>query len=348
MNKTLRKATLQYMLPWIIISAVLAVGFLAVAMTGLLKMAAGADAVSSESLENGNYVSFDASEVIVAFANLTQSDSEGNNTVTLKTYYLLPDGNGKYLAVMDRKEANAEVLDKAMEQSYSYYMEDLETLTKLGTLSGTVGTLESDMEGYMTDVISEYALPGSDGDNLSSLILPYQINIGRVGFLTSSLAVILGCIGGGFLVIFLLLLIPVMTGAYQKKALARVTAEHTKEEAEQIFADAQVFERVHVSEYIWYPAKAFTKCIRTEDLIWGYIMPEPLVVSRYRWPVALFDREKKQTTICFADKKQAEKFLDAVAAQGYPFVSGYSTTLNERFKGSVEDFEKLATASAKS
>ncbi len=104
MYKTLRKESLRRVLPRIIICAVLSVILLGISGDGLLKLLWGPqplDELSNDELD-GKYVSFDASKIIVAFANLTASNSEGDSE-TLKTYYLLPADDGTYMAVMDIK-----------------------------------------------------------------------------------------------------------------------------------------------------------------------------------------------------------------------------------------------------
>ena len=126
MKRALRKESITHLLPRIILCGLLAVILFGLSGKGLISMVTG-PMYLSDSLEEGSYVSFDASDVIVAFANLTAKSDSG--TKTLKTYYLLPAGDNTYLAVMDRKEHHSDVLDKAMDQSHEYYLGDLETLT---------------------------------------------------------------------------------------------------------------------------------------------------------------------------------------------------------------------------
>lgn len=346
MKKVLKKQTLKTLSPMIIITAVLALAFLAVSCTGIITMLSDPTPLSQQDPDNivGEYVSFDASNVIVAFATL--SVSSDSDTQVLETYYLLPYGDGTYLAVMDAEEANANVLERAMEQSYEYYLGDLETLTRLGTLQGTVVELEEDMESYMVDCITNYSLPGYDADSLLSLIRPVQINIDKVGFLYADTAALLAVIGGVFLALMLLLLIPAMVGAYQKKAMDAIAEDCSEAEAEAAFSAAEVIEQVHVGAYIWYPKNASTKVLKTSRIIWGYPMPEPLVVSKYRWPVALYDQDQECTQICFMEKKNREKFLAAIAAQGHPFLDYYSSELSQQFKNNLDGFMKEAKKAA--
>lgn len=344
MNKVLKKQTLKVLMPYIITAAVLAAIFFGIAAQGILCMLSGADPLSQSNLDdlNGEYISFDASEVIVAFATLSVS-SESSSEVR-ETYYLLPAGDGTYLAVMDTKEKNVSVLDRAMEQSHEYYLGDLENLTRLGTLKGTVAPLDEDMTSYMVDCITNYSLPGYDAENVTGLIRPYQINIDKVGFLYTGIATLLFVIGLAFLLIFLAILVPALAGAYQKEALSMMDCE----DPEAAFSAAQIIERVHVGKYIWYHKGASTKVLKTENIVWGYAMPEPLVVSKYRWPVALFDAQQNMTQICFMEKKNREVFLGAIAAQGHPFVSGYTSELSQLFKSDPEGFVTRANAQAQS
>ena len=334
LSKTLKQKTIKTLLPFILTAAILTVLFLGIAAPGLVKIIAGPKPLSQQNLEDmqGKYVSFDASEIIVAFATLSVSSDSG--TEVLETYYLLPDGDGTYLAVMDARERNANVLDRAMTQSQEYYMGDLETLTRLGDISGTVVAMEEDMESYMVETIEKYALPGYvEGESTYSLIRPVQINLDKVGFLYTNVASLLAVIGLVFLAITLLILIPGLTGAYQKKAFAVVC-----EGGEEAFREAETIEQIQVGKFIWYQKGASTKVLKTEDLVWGYSMPEPLVVSKYRWPVALYDMDRNFHQVCFMDKKNREKFISAIAAQGHPFMDHYTSDLAQKFNGNFEGF----------
>ena len=348
MKRTLRRESISHLLPRIIACALLTVLFFGLSAKGLFVMLRGPVSLSGENPETmkGDYVSFDASEVIVAFANLTSKSDSGSST--LKTYYLLPAGDGTYLAVMDRKEHHADVMDKAMDQSHEYYLGDLETLTQLGTVSGTAVTLEDDMTGFMVDCIENYQLPGytEDGDT-DALIRPIQINLDQAGLFSTTLTLIFGGAGLLFLLLTLALLIPALTGHYQKKAMAVVLAEHTAEEAEALFKQAETLERVKVGEYLWYQKGATTHAVKVADLIWGYPMPEPLVVSKYRWVVALYDMDQKMIQVCFRNQGDCKKLLDAIAAQRHPFISGYTSDLSQKFQQNFEGFVRAAEKAAK-
>lgn len=302
----------------------------------LIKGPTALSSLSSNSLQ-GSYVSVDASEVIVAFATLTSKTDDSSET--LKTYYLLPDGEGNYIAVMDAKERNGNLLEKAMEQSHEYYLGDLETLTELGDIKGTATALDDDMVAYMVDCIENYELPGYEaGADTAKLVCSVQINLDQVGFFSTRVTYIILCVGGLFLLLALLLLIPVLAGCYQKNALNFILREHSIEEANTMFEESVSIERVWVGEFLLYQKGAKTNVIRTSDLIWGYAMPEPMVVSQYRWPVALFDINQRQYQICFKVQNDCQKFLDAVSAQGYPFVSGYTSALSQKFQQNPEKF----------
>ncbi len=342
MKNALRNESIRHLLPRIIICGVLAVILFALSGKGLVSMVTGPTYLS-DSLEKGSYVSFDASDVIVAFANLTAKSDSG--TETLKTYYLLPVGDATYIAVMDQKEHHSDILDKAMDQSHEYYLGDLETLTPLDGLQGTITALDDDMTGYMTECIQKYELPGyEEGGDTSALILPLQIDLDRVGMFSKTVTLVLGGSGLLFLILMLVFLIPALTGHYQKKAMATVLADHTPEEAEALFSGAASLERVRVGEYLFYQKGATTHAVKVSDLIWGYPMPEPLVISKYRWVVALYDMEQHMIQVCFQNQGDCQKLLDAIKAQGHPFVSGYTSELSQKFqqnfKGFVRDAEK--------
>lgn len=342
LSKTLKQKTMKTLLPFILVAAILTVVFLGIAAPGLIKIISGPQPLDQQNLDDmqGKYVSFDASEIIVAIASLSVNSDAG--TEILETYYLLPAGDGTYIAVMDAKERNANVLDRAMSQSQEFYMGDLETLTRLGDISGTVVELEKDMDTYMVDTIDKYTLPGYvEGESSFGLIRPAQINLDKVGFLYTNVASLLAVIGLVFLAITLLILIPGLTGAYQKKAFALVG-----EAGEDAFNEAETIEQIQVGKFIWYQKGASTKVLKTEDLVWGYPMPEPLVVSKYRWPVALYDMDRNFHQVCFMDKKNREKFIAAIAAQGHPFIDHYTSDLAQKFNSNFEGFVADANKAA--
>ena len=340
MYKTLRKESLKCVLPRIIACAVIAAILLAVCAGGLVKMAVGPQKLDTN-VESGDYVSFDASEVIVAFASLTVS-SDDSGSKTLKTYYLLPSGDGNYLAVMDEKDHNSNVLDRAMEQSHEYYLGDLETLTPLGNLSGTVKPLEDDMTDFMTDCIEKYELPGyEEGKDSANLIVPYQVELDRVGFLNKAWVALLGIASLVFLLLLIAQVAVLMSGAYQKKVRLLIG------DAENGFETAQQIERIRVADYIWYNKGPGSRALRTEDVVWGYAMPEPMVVSKYRWPVALYTRDQELVRLTFMDRKSCQTFLDAVAAQGKPFITGYTSQYAQLFQSDLDGFLREAERAAK-
>ena len=341
MYRSLRKESLKAVLPRIIALAVLTVILLGVSGGSLIKMASGPkplDSVPADRLK-GAYVEFDASEIIVAFASLTSKGDGGSKT--LETYYLLPLGEQQYLAVMDQKEHNGNVIERAMEQSHEYYMGDLESLTKLGPLHGTVSELDEEMLSYMADCIDNYQLPGfEEGRDSQRLLQSYQINLDHAGFLPEGAARILGICSLVCLLLLAAQLAVVFSGVYQRSVRAVVGKEE-----DAGFDQAQTIERVRVGKYVWYPQGPISRALKTEDLIWGYVMPEPMVVSKYRWPVAMYDRGQKLTRIQFMDQKHCQDFLDAIEAQGHPFRKGYTSALAEQFQNDPEGFIRDAKAS---
>lgn len=340
MYKTLRKESLRVVLPRIIVCLVLGIALLAVSGGGLLKLLLGP--VSLTEPEAGQYVSFDASEVIVAFANLTVTNSDGDSE-TKKTYYLLPVGDEGYMAVVDVKERNGSLLERAMDQSYEYYLGDLESLTKLGAVSGTVEPLEDDMVDYMTSCIDSYALPGyEEGADSAHLVVEYQVELDHVGFLWKPVAIGLGIAGAVFLLLALAQFLVVRCGVYQKRVRTLIGQEDNG-----AFDSTEKIERVRVGKYIWYAKGPGSRALETEKLVWGYVMPEPMVVSKYRWPVALYDREQNFTRINFMEQKHCQDFLNTIADRGAPFVLGYTSESAQKFQDRFDDFLTQAEQDAK-
>lgn len=337
MYKILRSESFKRLLPRIIAFVLALAVVLGLCGGGLIRMAAGPKLLDGVDLSDpkGDYVSFDASQVIVAFASLSSQSDSGSKT--LKTYYLLPVGDAQYIAVLDRKEKNSEALEKAMEQSREFYLGDLTALTPIGELCGTVRTLEDGMLDYMTDCIDNYELPGYEaGQDSASLILPYQVELDRVGFLGERTAMILGAVALVLLVLLIVQLVVLFAGCYQRKVQTLMG------EAPEDISEMTQIERVRVGEYILYNQGPGSRALKTADIIWGYALPEPMVVSKYRWPVALYDVEQNMTRIAFMEQKHCEEFLCAIAAKGHPFVKGYTSEYAEKFQHNFEAFQQEA------
>ena len=341
MYKELRRQSLRAVAPRLIVCALLAIALLVLCGGGLLKLIFGPKDIDSLDPERlaGKYVSFDASRVIVSFANLTVTDGEGK-TSTRETYYLLPVGEEQYIAVMDKRERNSGLLSRAMDQSHEYYLGDLTTLRPLGLVSGSATALEEDMLKYMADCIDNYALPGyEEGQSSRRLLIPVLVTLDRVGLLSKTWTLVLGGLALLFLVLFVLQLALVLSGFYQRQVKALVGDD------EASYVEARQIERIRVGKYIWYSKGASSRAIVTADQVWGYALPEPMVVSKYRWPVALYDKEQAMTRLQFMDRNCCEDLLTAVAEMGHPFLRGYTSQLAEKFQNDFPGF--LADAAKK-
>lgn len=333
MYKILQRESFKRLLPRFISGVLVLAVLLGVCGGGLIRLASGPKPLEGLDFSDpaGRYVSLDASEVIVAFASLSSKSDSGSTT--LKTYYLLPAGDGQYIAVLDRKDRNSAVLDKAMEQSREYYLDDLTTLTPVGEIHGTITALDDDMTDYMTDCIDNYQLPGyEEGRDSANLILPYQLELNHVGFLGEKTVIFLGITALAVLALLLIQLAVLLAGCYQRRVRA-------------LIGDAQVdletmtqIERVRVGEYIFYNHGPGSRVLKTSELVWGYAMPEPMVVSKYRWPVALFDIKQNMTRINFMEQKHCEELLNVITAQGNPFVKGYTSEYAQKFQNDFSAF----------
>ena len=344
MYKKLRNLTLRRFLPYILICFIIGAVLIGLSSQGIILRLSGPESLSELNMDdsaNGRYVQFDASEIIVACAELSRSTDD--DTKLLKTYYLLPTNDGRYMIVIDKKGEHETILDKAMDQSYDYYLGDLESLTPLGNLSGTITQLENDMESYIVDCIEEYQLPGfEEGKSTSSLIYPYQIELQKVGIFSKTLSIILLCVGVVFLVVGLALLVPILAGTYQRKMLKTISSDMPLSDAEVLFNNSVQIENVWIGEYIWYQKGAHSYALKTSTLIWAYMMPEPLVVSKYKWPVALYDTAQDLYQICFIEKKSGQKFLSEISKIGYPLIDHYTPEYAQLFKSDIDAFIELA------
>ncbi len=317
MIKTLRSQSLRAVLPRIICAVLLCAILLAVTGFGAFKLLAGPKPVS-ESSRPGDYVSFDLSQVIVGYATASVSGS------VVRTYYILDLGNGK-LGSLCVPKGEEGLLSAALRQSEAYYNDGtLDTLARMGQAEGHVSALDSSYYDLMVEGLDTVSLEGEP--------VPVEVTWQRVGTMGKTWTLILSAAALALLLLAAAQLIAVLSGAYQKKALAAAQAVLPLTEAEEDFKNAQRFDQTYLGDrLIWYQLGAASRCVPTEGVVWGFDRLDSRVLGTRRYTLYLYDRDGNAHDIRTKTEQERPLLAKAVEEKGHPFVYGYSQDRAHRF-----------------
>jgi hypothetical protein len=342
MEKTLRRASLKKVLPRILVCFLLFIVLLAVTGLGVFKLLAGPTALSQLDAADaqGRYVSVDASQALAAFASYSTDDKVSEE------YFILALDDGRFMAI-SAKGSNIDLLEAAGDQAEDFYVNGtLDTMQSMGSVSGTVSTMADELYEYMDQALESMSnyipvLQGEDG--YSDQILYVCLKVDRVGWLSTKYVVILSVLALLFLLLGIAQIVLVYSGSYQREVTALLKpylrTEDDRAAVEADFAEAQVIEHVRVGkDFTWYQIGARAMVLRNDQVIWGYCQIEPLVVSKYRWPMCLWMRDGNCLTPHLEDQRSVKAILKALADGGNQFLSGYDANRLRRCEANFDDF----------
>lgn len=331
MFQTIKKRTLKRMLPKIITAFALAVILLAASGLGAFRLILGPadlDSVSADQLM-GKYVTFDASQSIAAYASYGDDKS--------LQYYVLTYGD-KYISIT-ADSSYYDLLDAASDQSQEYYQGDLTELHSLGMVSGTVSALEDDLRDYMISGITGIGLPGAeDEDAANASVLSYNIHLGKVGWMSSKAAVVFTILALISALVGVVLIVLVKVGFYHKQADKTIGKD--ADAAEKDFEEAIHHHQIVVGKkYVWFFNGPKCGAIPTKEVVWAYCEANPNVVSKYKWPMAMYLRDKSYYKVDIETKDEINQIISEIAAVAPTMVTGYSSQKNKAFKnGTMKEF----------
>ncbi len=345
MEKILRRTSLKKLLPQIIVCILLAIVLLAVTGLGAILLLIGPTDLTSLDLSDasGRYVSVDASQALAGFATYS------NGSDVSKEYFVLDIGNGQYMAI-SAKSDTMDLLEAAGDQAEDFYVNAaIDTINPMGTVSGTIVDLPEELRDYFDDAIASIAafVPELEGvEDLSSVTVYSCLEVGRVGLLPVSAVIVLTIIALVLLVLGLLQLVLALGGFYQRESRAILAQYlHTdtdRADAEKDFSDAQCIEHVRVGHvYTWYQAGAKTMVLANSQIVWAYCQIEPLVVSKYRWPMCIWMRDGVRLEPHLQEQRSVQKILDTLASNGFHILTGYDA---DRLRLCTQNFPAFLAA----
>lgn len=335
MTDYLKKISKKRMMPRIIALFAAALLLLVVTRFGIFSLILGPTTAGETAAEDlkGKYVSFDACDSIAAYASL------GSSGTAKMQYYVLTWGD-KYISISATDEYY-NLLDAASEQSQEYYLGDLTELSPMGELKGTVVALEEDLKEFMISGITGIGIPGADtAEEAEAHVVGYTIKLGYVGWLPQTWCLVLTALAVLCIAAAIALLVLLNSGWYYKAVTAVVGNDKA---AEADFEASTVHDQIRVGKkYIWYFEGPKAYAVPTSTVVWGYCEANPLVVSKYQWPLALYTQDKSYHCIHIATKEEINQILAEIAAHKYPFVEGYTSAKNKMFQNDFQAFFELA------
>jgi hypothetical protein len=319
MYKSLKKFSLRSVLPRVIALALCAVILLAVTGFGIFRLLSPVDADGT--ISGGDYVRFDLSQVVVAFATSSGTFSGEH------TYYILDLGDGNF-AALKAASNDASAFAVALTQSQSYYHDG--TLDELNTLGYAYGTAVK-MDSSTLSLLEE----GLESAELEGNIVATVVNYGRLGTTPKNATVALTCLALVFIVLAAIPLIAALSGAYQKEVRASLSGEDAEEEYSAAFTRDQT--RVG-ARHFWYQKGAKSLCIPTNDIIWGFNRLDSRMLGSRRYSLELYLRSGENLDIRTKTEQERDEIASAISENAEVFVHGYSQERAAAYAHSREGF----------
>ena len=348
MYKEMKRHSLLTILPWVLIC--IAAGAILLGLVTrfqVLTLIRGPellDAVAEENLD-GAYVTFDESRIVAVYA----SASAGDDPTTY--YYILRYGTDKYVTLQSNAK-QYENFSSALAQSESYYTGELDSLSVMGSVTGFVQETDGEtvemMAKQMESIKKSFkhtGLPGMDTDGVvEDHILAYTVRLARCGWMPYWFVWLCSILGLGLLALGIVLLALQFTGRFQKEVHRVLGAsDHTAQEIEQDYAQAQVFDSIRLGDlFTWYYKGASAYAFPTQEIIWVYKAMYARASDKYRWGITVYLKDHTSREMYMPQDASRSKIIRAYQAKGLAFVSTYQSGYEKLLREDFDAFCQLA------
>ncbi len=337
MYQSMKRQSLLAAMPRMILALVLAAVLLAVSAGGVLTMLGGAKDLNAlgANVKEGDYVSFDMSRLMSAYASLSNSGGE-----TLEVYYIVRLDNDIYLS-MRADGKSEEKFERATDQSYDYYRNDSGIMNQMGTISGQVTALDDESYQSMSDWITQSKLSGFDGDEPTGTILALEVQHGKVGLMGVAGNWIVFVLGLLSLVWFVLELVFARSGRCHEQVTNTLGSDAA---AAQEWEHAEALGNARIGQsHVWYSQRGKSYVFSVDEIVWVYKQFDSKVLGRYKWPVSIFTSKRDYHELCVAEDTQREQLIGLLRAHGGHFVYGYSQDNYDQY---INDFKSFCARAA--
>ncbi len=340
MYRILKKESIRHILPGALTALVLGIVCFCISGFGIFRLLAGPvdlDSLDTSELD-GAYVSLDTSRVIASFASVSRNDE------VIETYYMVELSDGHFI-MLSAGPAYDSIFSMASSQSQEYYLGDLEELEPMGLISGSITTADSELMGYLRDGLdSAGILP--EGTTAADASLPYNIQLDKIGWCSVTWVYILTAASILLLLLGLFFLLRALSGAYIAKVRAKIDSDALPE-AEADFQAAQRFGNIWVGKhYTWYFRRGKAQVIRTSDILWIFNQLDSRVLGKYRYSLSVYLNDQSNLELRTATAEERTPLAEAIMAQGYPVVYGYSQERAHQYAYDLPAFKAIAKKEA--
>lgn len=228
----------------------------------------------------------------------------------LSLYYAIDFGEGRYMGLCVHRGGldRAERMMSAC-QVYRYGELPREKIPVL-PVSGTVKAMEGE------ELACFMALAGGN-EALAAAMLPYYIDVGRIGPRTMTAQVLLTLTALAFLVLALIPVIRSLSGVYQRQVIAVLSQSWSRsiaaERAGQFYDRTQPVCGVRMGpEYVFFQQGPKSILLRPWDVVWAYQEDLPRPFHRQVHAVLLRTTDGAQYALPM-DSRRADQLLEAMS-----------------------------------
>ncbi len=288
---------------------------------------------------DGAYVEDD---IYFIYAQYVEEEQYRDNRPTGKitgAQYLIDLDDVYYIGLFTHENDMAEA-SHLLDASYDYAMGNLPgEMVPVMHVKGTICAMDNEVSGYYHEL--------ADGDaELEALMLPYYLNVNRIGTQTPILVWIMLAVSVALWLIGIVPLIKAITGGYQKelkKKVASMGEESTMLEKLQLFyGNTSPVCGVRMgSDYVLFQSGPASILLRPWELAWAYQSTTQHrtngIPSGKTYAAILRTMDGKQYTLSM-NKKQVQELLDAIHATLPGTVLGYTKELESLYKNDRSAF----------
>ncbi len=361
MKMAVRKRYLRFLLPALVLLALLALLFLWISGFGFryqLRQPAQLSEVPLEALK-GSYVTLSVTEAGDQFTYLGYQDSQGNPVITEE--YTVCKLQGKYLMIRVTKK-DLPVLDKYLHAAELVQSGEIGSVLEanMGKLTGTVNRARPDAEKQLRSWFTNHQLDATlkrdmySGTDISSypgvaegkfdaylddVILPLELDVGYLGIRSGGTVKFLTVIAILLLLLALALIVSIFLGLWEKRLRAAL-----RKDGKRLAADYDTAEvlgsRLRIGQdFIWVFGVLNTRILETKDVIWAYPRSKRLEGGKQAWSLVMKTDWGSEAAAKLESEAAVEKAVAALRSRGFPMTVGFDKEKQKLFKKDLAAFK---------
>lgn len=282
------------------------------------------DELTADQIHDAMYVEGTVWGIYDAYANTTK----GTDIVSQE--YIIPVGENEYMGLVV-KSKYIEQCDALLDETWAYLYDEVDTITGLFRVKGTILSMSDDSWRYFREVLKE------DGMEDMDLALRYYLVVDQyggseTGELVVCVAAWLGLWGVAFWT-----LISTLTGRYQKDLKKYCTENGAEYKVEQFYRNTTPLHDLRLSRDYILGTGEKTCFLPSDDLLWAYTYVEKrkkygvITVGKHVC-VKFCSKDGTQRQHPVGNEEQAQHILEQVRTILPWVIVGYSDELAKTYR----------------